>query len=403
MKRILFVDDETTVLDGIRRTLHADRDRWETRFVLGAEQALQACEHFNFDIVISDMKMPGTDGATLMAQLRKRFPEAARIILSGYSEAALATRAASDAHRVLAKPCNAYELRETIEKVLALRDLIASPKIRQIVGGTGELPSLSSTYSSLTDAVRDPYVTIDQVAAIVEGDVAMAAKVLQLTNSAFFGLPQHVANLSTAVSYLGIATIKSLALASDVFQVFKPDLRIPGSVCDSIQDHSMAVTTIVGALPVPSQLRDVAIIAGLLHDIGKLFLASKMPQEYCAVAARVSASGCRWFEAEEEILGTSHAEIGAYLLGLWGIPELAVEAIAYHHHTNHYPHTGFDCVEPLYAADLLAHGLEANPGAPANKEGDDQDHALLEQLDLLPRMEEFRELATAACGQIKRL
>ena len=399
MKRILFVDDESTVLDGIRRALYAERNRWQMQFVLGGEQALQACERSSFDVVISDLRMPGMNGATLLAEIQNRFPEASRIALTGYSDVALATRAASVAHRVLAKPCAPSELRETIERVIALRDLVAYPVIREIIGGVGELPSLSSTYTSLTNAISDPYVSIEQVAAIIQRDVAMAAKVLQLTNSAFFGLPQRVTNLSSAVSYLGIATIKSLALASEAFKVFQPGPQIPISVCDSIEDHSIRVATIVAALPVQPQFRDVSIVAGLLHDIGKLFLASRMQDEYSAIGAHVSARGCTWFEAEEDVLGTSHAEIGAYLLGLWGIPELAVEAIAYHHRPSRIPHSNFDCTQALFVADLLAHELEAESGAPVDEKDEKQEQALLEELGLLSRLEEFRELAAAACNR----
>jgi HD-like signal output (HDOD) protein len=399
MKRILFVDDESVVLDGIRRMLHAERGHWDVQFVGGAEEALQAFESSGFDVVISDMRMPGTDGAELLARIRKRFPEATRIVLSGYSEPSLAARAASDAHRVLAKPCDGNELRETIERVIALRDLIASPRIRQIVGGVGELPSLSSTYTSLTNAIRDPFVSVEQVTAIVERDVAMAAKVLQLTNSAFFGLPRHISSLSSAISYLGTATIRNLALTSEAFRVFKPDPRIPVPTCYALEDHAVDVAAIVGALPLPQQIRDVSVIAGLLHDIGKLFLASTMPDEYCAVNTLVHAHGLKWIDAEEQVLGTSHAEIGAYLLGLWGIPELSVEAIAHHHHPDRIPHSQFDCTLALFVANLLAHGLETGHGAPANEEYDKQDQEFLEKFALLPRMEEFRALAAATCSQ----
>jgi HD-like signal output (HDOD) protein len=140
----------------------------------------------------------------------------------------------------------------------------------------------------------------------------------------------------------------------------------------------------------------VAIIAGLLHDIGKLFLASKMPSEYGAVASRVSKLGCEWYEAEEAFLGTSHSEIGAYLLGLWGIPELAVEAIAYHHYPNRDPHTGFVCVEALYMADLLAHEIEAKRIGSCGMEIEEKDQLILEQFGLMAQLQEFRRLATRA-------
>lgn len=232
MKRILFVDDESKILDGIRRTLHADRKRWDMQFALGGEAALRACEAASFDVVISDLRMPGMDGATLLRHIRDRFPGSARIILSGYSEVALATEALPMVHRFLAKPCKASELQSTIERVCTLQDLLCTPEIRRIVGTVGELPSLSTTYTSLTQAVRNPSTSIGQVADIIERDVAMSAKVLQLVNGGFFGLAQRATSLQGAVTYLGMETIKNLALVSETFRVFVPDSRIPQSVCE---------------------------------------------------------------------------------------------------------------------------------------------------------------------------
>jgi len=302
------------------------------------------------------------------------------------------------AHRFLAKPCNATELQSTIERVCAMQDLLGAPEIRRLVGSVGELPSLSATYMQLTRTVRDPMASISQVARIVEQDIAMSAKVLQLTNSAFFGLAQKVTNLPSAVSYLGMETIKNLALASEAFRVFVPDARIPQSVCDSIQHHALLTASIVSTLPVDRKDREVAAVAALLHDIGSLFLASAMPGEFSSVLSLASERPCATFEAEEELLGASHAEIGAYLLGLWGIPDLAVEAIAHHHHPTRIPHTSFDCTIAVYVAGLLARELEADPQCLLGLEIEESDRANLETLGVLSCMDEFRVLARNCLG-----
>jgi HD-like signal output (HDOD) protein len=393
MKRILFVDDESRILDGIQRMLYADRKRWEINVALGGPAALKACEEGSFDVVVSDMRMPGMDGATLLGHIRDLYPGTARIILSGYSEDALARRAVPVAHRFLAKPCSAAELQSTIERVCSLQDVLSTPEIRRVVGTVGELPSLSSTYARLTEAVTDPDVSIHQVAEIIEQDVAMSAKVLQLVNSAFFGLAQKVTTLQNAASYLGIETIKNLALASEAFRILTLDERIPQSTCESMQKHAHLVASIAGALPVDPKNRDVTVVAALLHDIGSLFLASSMPDRFCSVHALATERKCKIFEAEEELLGTSHAEIGAYLLGLWGIPNLTVEAIAHHHHPTRIPNSSFDCAVVVYVADLLAHELETHPEGAKGLEIQEPDRACLETLGILPKFAEFRQLA----------
>jgi HD-like signal output (HDOD) protein/CheY-like chemotaxis protein len=399
VKRILFVDDESKILDGIRRILHADRKRWEMEFVVSGEAALQACEAQPFDVVITDMRMPGMDGVTLLGHLQDRYPSMARIILSGYSEVALATRAAHVAHRFLYKPCNISELQAAIERVCTLQDLLCAQAIREVIGTIGELPSLSSTYNSLTQTVTNPNASIAEVAGILEHDIAMSAKVLQLVNSAFFGLAQKVTSVQSAASYLGMETIKNLALVSETFRVFVPDSRVPQSVCESIQRHAQLTTAIAAALPADAKTREVTVVSALLHDIGKLVLASKVPDRFCAMLALASERGCEHFEAEEELLGTSHAEIGACLLGLWGIPNLAVEAIAHHHRPTRIPHSGFDSSIAVYVADLLAHELDAHPQGSTGIELHESHRTSFEALGILPRLAEFRQLAFAAQGK----
>ncbi len=394
MKRILFVDDERKILDGIQRMLYADRKRWDLHFAVGGEAALKACETGSFDLVISDMRMPGMDGATLLSHIRDHYPGTARIVLSGYSDAGLATRAVPTAHRFLAKPCDASELHTTIERVCILQDLMCAPEIRTIVGAVGELPSLSRTYTALTQAVKDPSTSIKQVADIIGQDVAMSAKVLQLANSAFFGLGQKVTSVQNAAVHLGTEIIKNLALASEAFRVFLPDSRIPQSVYESMQRHAQRTAAIASALRADPQMRDCNVIAALLHDVGSLILACKLPDKFCSAHALAKEQGCKVFEAEQEILGTSHAEIGAYLLGLWGLPSLAVEAVAHHHHPTRIPHSGFDSTVAVYVADLLAHELD-RPQSATGLEIEESDRACLETLGVLPNFAELRELAAA--------
>jgi HD-like signal output (HDOD) protein len=405
MKRVLFVDDEESILDGFRRLFRGDRERWELHFASSGEAALHACDAHAFDVVVSDMRMPGMDGATLLGIIRDRFPETARIVLSGYSEEVLATRALSVAHRCLSKPCDPSELRSAIDQVCALEEMLGKPEIRKIVGTVSELPSLSSTYLQLLDVLKTPSTSIDTIVSIVNRDVAMSAKVLQVTNSAFFGLRQRVANLNEAVTYLGIATLKNLVLASEAFRVFVPRPGVPPSMCESLQRHSYATAIIASQLPVPPGLRDITMVAALLHDIGRLFLASVMPDEYCSSLLLSEQNGYESFESEQELLGASHAEIGAYLMGLWGIPFPAIEAIAHHHQPARLrwqpePRAGgLNCVEAVYCADLIAHELEMHPEDDTGQQLTDRDRSNLEVLGLLGQYPDFRAEAVRALNR----
>jgi HD-like signal output (HDOD) protein len=391
MKRILFVDDEKQILDGIRRLLSDQNDLWEMQFAQGGDEALKLCQASKFDVVVSDMRMPGMDGAMLLGQVRDLFPDAARLILSGYSDVDLTTRAIPVAHRILAKPCDGIELQTTIESFCALQDLFCSSDLRRVIGTIGELPSLSRTYIELARAAEDPNTSLTTVAKIMGKDIAMVAKVLQLVNSGFFGLAKTVTSLEAAVAYLGMETIKNLALATDTFKVFTPAPGIAPSFCEDMQRRAQRAALIVGILPLPARLHDVGIVSALLHDIGELALACKLPHEFRAALELARATGCSQVEAEAQIIGTSHAEIGAYLLGLWSIDSLVIEAVAHHHRPDRIPHTSFDVSTALYVADRLARELDDHPDNAKGIPLRESDDALIEALGLSQQYSALRQ------------
>jgi HD-like signal output (HDOD) protein len=365
-------------------------------FVSSGEAALLACKQQAFDVVVSDLRMPGMDGAELLGHIRDQFPATARIILSGYSEITLAARAVPVAHRILSKPCNETELKDTIERVCTLQDVLCTPGLRQIIGTIGELPSLSSTYMALSQALRDAVTPIPAIAQIIEQDVAMSAKVLQLVNSGFFSFARRATSLQQAVNYLGLDTIKNLALYSETFRIFIPDPRIPELFYRNLQQHSQRTAIVVATLPLTREVRGIALVAALLHDVGTLLLASTMPEEFCAVLVQMNDQGSSQAEAEEALLGISHAEIGAYLLGLWGINEIAVEAIAHHHHPTRISHSGLDCSVALYLAALLTLELEVHPNDPKGEELSEASRKDLEALGVLEQYPSFRSRALEA-------
>jgi HD-like signal output (HDOD) protein/CheY-like chemotaxis protein len=389
------VDDESKILDGIRRMLHSERARWDVYFANSGAAALDLCEKAGFDIVISDMRMPEMDGATLLTQIRDRFPSTSRVILSGHADLSLTTRTIQVAHRFLTKPCAKPELVAALERICALQDLFCGDEMHKIVGAIGELPSFSKTYHCLREILQDPNTSLSAVADVISKDVAMSAKILQLVNSSFFGLAQNIVNLQDAVAHIGIQTISNLALATETFTIFHPSSRVPESVCESVQRHSCRVAAIASCLPSDRKQREITVISALLHDVGTLILANQMPEAFCSVLERMDESRCRSFQAEEQLMGISHAEIGAYLLGLWNIPTLAVEAVAFHHHPLRVPHTSFDSCLAVYVADLLAHELDEHPNDASGEKLSAEDRACLESVGLANRFAEFRQMASA--------
>lgn len=393
MRRVLFVDDEQRILEGLRRMLRPQRHEWEMAFAPGGEAALAMMEASPFDVIVSDMRMPGIDGAALLCHVREHYPQMVRIVLSGHTELSTALRVVPVAHQFLAKPCDAEVLRVAIERACHLRALLNDESIRRTVTALGDLPSLPRTYEALTKALADADTPLLTVAKIIEQDVGISAKVLQLVNSAFFGVSHAITNIQSAVSYLGVNTLKNLVLSVEIFRAFKPQKELPGFSLEKLQHHAQLTTQIAGRLPVPKHLCDIAIVAGMLHDVGKLILAWKMSEHFEKVLAESLVAGCPVYTIEERLDGFSHAEIGAYLLGLWGLPYTIVEGVALHHGPNRVPHQNFDAISAVHAANLLAHELEQSAsGAEAtyNLEDHHEEFAALGVGEMIP---EWRSMA----------
>src|SRR5216683_1384998 len=226
-KRILFVDDEVNVLQGLRRMLNPMRHEWEMVFVESGQEALALLAQAPCDVIVSDMRMPGSDmrmpgmdGTQLLTQVMERFPLTVRIILSGYADSAMILKAVGPVHQYLAKPCDAATLQLTIARACALRSLLADPTLQGLVAGMQTLPSLPTLYLEVLEAVQDPQGSLERVGDIMSRDISMTAKMLQLVNSAFFGLRRHVSNPGEAVKLLGLDTIKALILSMQVFSRF---------------------------------------------------------------------------------------------------------------------------------------------------------------------------------------
>jgi HD-like signal output (HDOD) protein len=248
-------------------------------------------------------------------------------------------------------------LRVAIERACHLQALLSDDPIRHTVTALGDLPSLPRTYEALTQALADPDTSLQNVSRIIEHDVGVSAKVLQLVNSAFFGIAHSVTNIQGAVSYLGVNTLKNLVLSVEIFRAFKPKRELAGFSLEQLHYHAQLTAHIAARLPVPKHLADIAVVAGMLHDVGKLILAWKLSGHFEKILAEAQATTCPVHEVEERDDGFSHAEIGAYLLGLWGLPYTIVEAVALHHGPNRVPHQNFDALSAVYVANLLAHEL----------------------------------------------
>lgn len=359
-QRILFVDDEPQLLNGLRRMLWDRRDAWEMHFATSGAEALALLEEVSMDAVVSDVRMPGMDGPEFLEQVRNRWPGTIRIILSGHSDREYVLRSVRPAHQFLSKPCSPEELTATIDRVLRLRDIFKDERLRQAVTRIDELPVLPSVFAELTDELRSPTASVRTMGEIIARDIGLATGILKLVNSSFFGLPHRVSSTEQAVTLLGVETLRALVLSHYLFTRFDAR-RYPGFGLPNLWNHSLGVARCARALATVEGAdkadKDICFMVGLVHDMGKLVLCELFPEEYARVLAEAKARNMAIRDAEMAVLGVSHAEIGGYLLGLWGFEEPVVLAVARHHEPERAGKAAPLAVLLAHAANALEHEL----------------------------------------------
>lgn len=322
--RIIFVDDEPSVLGGLRRQLWDRRNDWSMEFAPGGEEALAYLEAGPADVIVSDMRMPVMDGAALLEQVRLRWPATVRILLTGYADQEQGLRSAGSAHQFLNKPCDAATLRSALTHALELKALVPDPALQGDLARLVALPVLNGMQQRIQQELNRVDASLRRLGDLVEHDPGLSAKVLQIVNSASMALPQRVLRPAQAVALLGMDHVRSLWHALNVHRV----LGQPGSAPSSVElghGEQVALAARAALHPLGDEAAHLGFSAGLLHDVGALAL------QHCRPEAWRSCQGANSPEMERSACGADHASAGAYLLGLWGLESRVVQAVARHH------------------------------------------------------------------------
>ncbi|HKQ71174.1 MAG TPA: response regulator, partial [Polyangiaceae bacterium] len=282
------------------------------------------------------------------------YPKVVRIVLSGHTELEAALRSISVAHQFLSKPCDAATLQTVVERACDLQAILQNDTVRAAVGSIARLPSVPRVYFEVSRALENPEIDLKAIAALVEQDMAVCAKLLQVVNSSFFGLRKRVASVQQALAYLGVNTVKRLLLSVETFGAV--DGAFPSSSPVSIellQQHAFGVATIASQMFHEKDKAEDAFMAGMLHDVGVLVLASQSPEHLVNALSVANAENRPVHLVEKATVGYDHADVGAYLLGLWGLPFPIIEAVAHHHAPSRIAHSQFEIVDAVHVAETL--------------------------------------------------
>ncbi|KHK03643.1 response regulator [Desulfovibrio sp. TomC] len=358
--RILFVDDEPNVLSALRRMFHDMRGEWEMDFAQDGPTGLTMIAEQPFDVVVADMRMPGMDGAMFLREAQIHNPGAIRIVLSGHSDRDMIMQTVRPAHQFLQKPCRPEELKAVISRGLSLREVFLDERVKNVVAKLDQLPTVPRLYAALLDVLAQEDPSVREVSALIAQDVGMAAGLLKLVNSAFFGLRTHVSSPAHAVNLLGLDVVKALVLGVGLFGRFDKEAFHDFDL-EKLWSHCLGTARLAREIAAqedaPSEAREHCYIAGLLHDVGKLVMATNFPELYLEVIRACQAGQGTILDMEQHFFGASHAEVGAYLLGLWGVEDAVVRAVYLHHEPGRDRRAGFSPLLAVHVANRLEHEL----------------------------------------------
>ncbi|ODB96181.1 response regulator [Candidatus Thiodiazotropha endoloripes] len=356
---ILFVDSDRNQLEALKRILRDHNDQWQLHFCDSSTSALELLQQQPMAIIVTETRLGSKSGSELLKQVQQHYPSTTRLLFSGQALRTPAQEIVHHAHQFIAKPCDTQTLIVILERVIQLRDLLNNPAMTEMVNSLGSLPSLPASYQQMIEALQSDNTSLAEIGEIVAKDLGMSAKLLQMVNSAFFGLPQKISSPQHAVTLLGIETVSNLALGAAIFSRLDQTL-IDEFKLEPLWQHSQSVSGLVRqlgmAMGMSRQELETPVMAGMLHDLGKLILASQNQDEYRRIVKQANQESLPLFEAEAEALWCHHAGIGAYLMGLWGLPFSAVEAVAHHHNHEYQSIDRKDCLL-VYGANLLLHWL----------------------------------------------
>lgn len=353
MIRVLLVDDDVQLLEELQRSLHICGAQWEIALAYSGDDALKLLEEFEADVVVTDMRMPGMDGAELLAIVRDEYPEVMRILMSGNSDFQFTQRLVPQAHQFIHKPCQPSVVIPLVERVYQLGSRIFDKELKRVLGGITELPRPPQSVLRLNALLDDPEAGLEDVAEVVEQDMALTVKLFQLVNSAQYGLLRTIQEVREAVSYLGMNTVRNLAVSVEVFRTLSEASGDYAGIVQELHEHAYGVAQVARQLVLDRNQANEAFVAGLLHDVGLLAVVSYFPDRFEKLQEASVKSGLPIWDLEMDTVGAHHSDLGAYLLNLWGLPFSVVEAVSRHHDATLLPQRKMDPTHAVCIADAI--------------------------------------------------
>lgn len=354
-RRLLFVGCDDLWLGQIERDMACLQSKWQCSRAADCTQAVEKWAAGSFDTLILEGKT--ADGAKLLKTLEKELAQSICLVRCQTLDRATSALWKGTGAALVAEDTDATTLISTVKRGARIQGWMADTAIKQLVSQIRKLPAQPKLHTLVTDELKSENGSMDVVGKLISQEPIMSAKIMQVVNSAFFGLTREISDATESVMVLGAERIKALILLAGVFSQYS-SAKCPGFSPEPVWGHSIQVGAFARAIALAEtknpRSAEAAFTAGLLHDIGKLVLAGNLPEMYDTVQRLKASKKITSREAELEILGTSHAELGACLLATWGLPLPILEALAWHHEPARSDEQGFTLLAAVHAANVFA-------------------------------------------------
>lgn len=350
------MDEDILVLNALKRSLRRFKDQWEVFYAQSPGEALEQLDQDTIDVLITEVRLSAIDSELFLRSFLKKHPHAARIVLTGYTSWDAIFKFAGLAHQLLAKPWSDQTLIETLHRADLISGMLANDKLKRRLHLIENFPSIPAVYLELTEKLQTSDTSVQEVGEIIIRDPSLTLKLLQIVNSPYYGLPMPVTDPQKAVALLGLDIVKGFVLTSGLFSHYERK-SVAGLRIEALWQHSLSTANIVRQIAkkenLTKEVSEASFIASLLHDVGKIIIAANFPNEFQEVCRRSASTDIPHWQVERQVLGATHAEIGAYLLGLWGLPMTVIQAVYEHHQPNVKEHTQIDQTALVHIANAI--------------------------------------------------
>jgi HD-like signal output (HDOD) protein/CheY-like chemotaxis protein len=364
-KRILFVAKDQALWNEFQAQEPAVTEDWLGQAVSTGQEALALLQTHNFSVVVADFALPDMTGIEMLDQTMRRQPSAHRIIISNVSDTESTVKCVGKPHFHLLKPFGVQTLMNALAQAFAHEIWMPSPAVQALIAQMHQVPSPPTTYFKIVKEIQSPYASIEKIADFIAEDPAVTAKVLQLANSAVFGLELQVNQPLEAIAYIGLETTKALVLLAHTVSSFEKK-KLSGYSVESLWTHSVCTGRIAQQVALMEkgglEMAEQSFAAGLLHDIGKLLLCANLPGLFNKTLALAREEHSNFWEAEAQLFpNAGHAELGAAILNIWGLPKPIIEAVALHHYPRRLSGHGVTPLTAVHVANIIEHENHPDP------------------------------------------